>query len=84
MDIPVDAGAKAGAARLLDRTGQPVPLPVAVSERTEAGQRWISAELTLAPLGAGDYTIEVSLQVPGEAGGTGSGHKVISAIRVVR
>ncbi len=85
VDVPVDSTVKPGTARLQDRTGQPVPLPVVVSDRTDeaTGQRWISADVTLAPLGAGDYTIELTLQAPGP-GGSGSEHKVITAIRVAR
>jgi VWFA-related protein len=50
------------AARLLDRAGKPLQVPVRVSERTDAasGQRWIVAEATLAPLAPGDYAIEVA------------------------
>jgi hypothetical protein len=49
-------------ARLLDRAGRPLQVPVRVSERTDApsGLRWIVAEATLAPLAPGDYAIEVA------------------------
>jgi VWFA-related protein len=51
------------AARLLDRAGQPLQVPVAVSARPdESGQfRWIVADAALAPLAPGQYTIEVTL-----------------------
>ena len=47
---------------LLDRNGNRTAVPVATSERTDAGtgQRWLVAEITLAPLGAGDYVVELS------------------------
>lgn len=50
-------------ARLLDRAGQPLHVPVQVSARPdESGQfRWIVADATLAPLAPGRYTIEVTL-----------------------
>ena len=50
-------------ARMLDRVGNPLKVPVQVSERPEpSGQfRWIVADATLAPLAAGDYGIEVTL-----------------------
>ena len=42
---------------MLDRAGQPLQVPVTVSERVDAdsGQRWLVADITLAALGAGDY-----------------------------
>jgi VWFA-related protein len=48
-------------ARLLDRVGKALQVPVQVSERADAdGVRWIVADVTLAPLAAGDYAIEVT------------------------
>ena len=40
-------------------------MPVTVGERTDAatGQRWLTADVTLAPLGAGDYAIELTSTV---------------------
>ena len=53
------------AARLLDRAGQPLQVPVQVSARPdESGQfRWIVADAVLAPLAPGQYAIEVTLGV---------------------
>ena len=81
VDIPVAAQVKPGAGRLLERGGNTSPVPVTVGARTDdgTGQHWITADVTLAPLGAGDYTIEVTILAPGAAG-----HKVFTAIRVVR
>jgi len=47
-------------ARLLSRTGQPLPIPVAVTERDVAGRKVLAADLNLAPLAAGDYVIELT------------------------
>ena len=47
------------AATLLDRTGQPMAVPLQVSARDEAGVRWIVVETALAPLAPGDYAVEV-------------------------
>lgn len=51
------------AARLLDRAGKPLQVPVQVTERQDqSGEfRWIVADATLAPLAAGDYAVEVTL-----------------------
>ena len=77
LEFAVADDAKASGARLLDRTGQALTVPVTTGERTDAqtGQRWLTADVTLAPLGAGDYVVEVSI---------GSDQKVVTAIRVTR
>ena len=47
---------------LLDRNGNKTVVPVTVSERMDASrsQRWLVADITLAPLGAGDYVVELT------------------------
>jgi hypothetical protein len=64
LEVPLPPGASPGAGRLLDRAGQPLPIPVTVGERTDTatGQRWLTADLVLAPLAAGDYVVEFSLK----------------------
>jgi VWFA-related protein len=53
------AAAAAPSAALLDRTGQPIAVPVQVTTREENGTRWIVLDATIAPLAPGDYAIEV-------------------------
>jgi VWFA-related protein len=49
------------AARLLDRAGKPLAIPVTATTREEAdGSRWYAAEVTLAPLAPGDYLLELT------------------------
>jgi len=62
LELPTTMSGSA-AARLLDRAGQPLQVPVQVSDRPDdSGQfRWIVADATLAPLAPGQYTIEVTL-----------------------
>jgi VWFA-related protein len=59
--VEVPSTADVTSARLLDRTGKPMPvIPVSTSTRTDAdGTRWSTAELLLAPLAPGDYIVEV-------------------------
>lgn len=54
-------GPVTGAGRVLTREGQPLPLQVAVTERTDerSGARFLVAEVALAPLAQGDYVLEV-------------------------
>ena len=48
-------------ARLLDRTGKPLAVPVAAAVRDDTdGSRWHTAQLALTPLAPGDYVIELS------------------------
>ena len=80
LEVPMAPNDKPGPGRLLDKNGQPSPVPVAISERTDAAssQRWLVADVTLAPLGAGDYVVELSA-----SSGTLE-KKVMTAIRVGR
>lgn len=48
------------AATLITRTGTRLTIPVPVSERTDGDRRILVADLTLAPLGAGDYVVELA------------------------
>ena len=81
LEFPVSAETKPGAARLLDKAGEPLAVPVTTGERTDqqSDQHWLTADITLAPLGAGDYAVELSHDASG-----GVQHKVITAIRVTR
>lgn len=64
VELPLDASAKPGTARLLDRAGQPLQVPVTIGERTDpdANQRWATADLSLAPLAPSDYVVELVVQ----------------------
>ncbi|HET9830315.1 MAG TPA: VWA domain-containing protein, partial [Vicinamibacterales bacterium] len=59
--VEVPSTADVTSARLLDRTGKPMPvIPVTTATRTDAdGTKWSTAELLLAPLAPGDYIVEV-------------------------
>ena len=61
VEVPAAADGAAPSARLLDRTGKAMAVPVAASARDEAGGlRWLTGELQLTPLGPGDYIIEIA------------------------
>ncbi len=64
--------------RLLDRRGQPLPLEVALTERSATSGPVLAADVNLGPLAPADYLIEVT------AGhGTDTERKLV-AIRVIR
>lgn len=79
VEAPLAAGAVPAGARVLDKTGQPLTVPIATRERADAGGvRWIVAEAALAPLADGDYVIEM------EAMKDERRERRLFAIRVVR
>jgi hypothetical protein len=61
LEFATDTGG--ATARLLDRVGKALQVPVQVSERTDAseGVRWVVADVTLAPLAPGDYAVELTV-----------------------
>jgi VWFA-related protein len=59
VEIPTASSAP-GTARLLDRTGRPLAVPVTEGLRTDAdGWAWRTGQLALAALAPGDYIIEL-------------------------
>jgi hypothetical protein len=62
LELPT-TGDGSASARMLDRLGRPMQVPVQVSSRQDPSGRfrWIVAETPLAPLAPGDYAIEVTL-----------------------
>lgn len=62
MEMEADAAAPVWTGALLDRNGNRTAVPVVAGERADAatGQRWLTADITLAPLGPGDYVVELS------------------------
>jgi hypothetical protein len=65
--------------RLLSRAGQPLAVPVTVTEREVEGRRALAADLLPAPLADGDYVIEVTAGT-----GTSEPERRYVAIRIVR
>jgi hypothetical protein len=78
LEAPLASAAKALSGRLLDRTGKPLDVPVAISERDGDGLRWLVADINLAPLYNGDYGIELTAEREGKRA------TMVTAIRVVR
>jgi hypothetical protein len=72
--VEVPAAAEVTSARLLDRTGKALAVPVSANTRTDVdGSRWATAELALAPLAPADYVVVVDV----------SGVQTMAAFRVV-
>jgi len=85
VEIPAAAVA-APTARLLDRTGKALAIPVNAAVRDDAdGSRWMTAHVVLAPLAPGDYVIEIA-QADGAGGGASAAvgtTRTLAAFRVV-
>jgi VWFA-related protein len=85
VEVPAPDAASP-AARLLDRTGKTVPVPVVSAVRDDAdGSRWQTAQLALVPLAPGDYIVELTQSVAGGAAGANqTEHRTLVAFRMVR
>ena len=77
VEVSVSGPMTGSAVRLLDRTGKPLPIPVTSAEREEKGARIVSGEAVLAPLGTGEYVLEVTI-TQGD-----TTQKVLAAFRIV-
>ncbi len=80
IELEASSDSPSWAGALLDRNGTKTAVPVTVGIRTDSGsgQRWLIADVTLAPLGAGDYVVELIT-----TGGTEQRHTLV-AIRVTQ
>jgi VWFA-related protein len=80
VEIPVIANT-APRARLLDRAGKALAVPVTAGQREDAdGSRWVTAQLALAPLAPSDYIVEITA---GGAGGAAPEKRTLVAFRIV-
>ncbi|HEY1306234.1 MAG TPA: VWA domain-containing protein [Vicinamibacterales bacterium] len=78
VNVPVGASGAPDQARLLDRAGKALAIPVSIAVSNDAdGSRWLSAQATLAALAPGDYLIEVT------ANAGGAQKRTLTAFRVV-
>jgi VWFA-related protein len=79
LRLEVSLGSAGGpvSARLLDRRGQTMSVPVASSVRDDDGARTAVADAVLASLAPGDYVVEVAL------GDSASRQVVVVAVRIV-
>lgn len=79
IEAPIPAGVILAGARLLDRQGKALNVPVTTRERIDPqGVRWMAAEVVLAPLSEGDYLIEMEVMKDAAR------ERKLFAIRVVR
>ena len=60
IDVPLVQALERRDARILGRNGQPMTVSVTVTEREVEGRTFLGVDALLAPLGPGDYVIEVT------------------------
>jgi len=76
--VPASPAMAAESARLLDRTGKALAVPVTVMASKEAGgSTWLSGQAMLAPLAPGDYLVEIVATTGGAQ------RRTLTAFRVV-
>ena len=78
LEWPIDAASDSRGARLLNRQGDPLPVPIIVTERADGDRIVLVADLLLAPLAAADYIVELT------AARGDKGQQQWFALRVVR
>jgi VWFA-related protein len=67
IDWPILQPLESSSARLLDRNGNPLPVPVTLTTREVEGATFLSGMISLAPLSIGDYVVEVNATAGGTA-----------------
>jgi VWFA-related protein len=79
VEVPLSGDGFSGTGRLLTREGQATPLIVTFSSRPdeETKQQMGVADVTLAPLAAGDYVLELSLTKDGKTETIGYGFRIV-------
>jgi hypothetical protein len=77
VDLPLAEAPAAPAGELLDRSGQPMSIPVVVTIRSDGKLTWLTAEVTLSPLAEGTYLVRLK---PDKARAEAS---VVSGFRIV-
>jgi VWFA-related protein len=60
FEAPLAPGAAVPTGRLLDRAGNPMPVPIDVTVREDGGSRWAVATFKLGPLSPADYVLELA------------------------
>jgi hypothetical protein len=74
---PIDVDTAVAEASLLDRAGAAMRVPAAPRIETIDGRPWAIGEVSLAPLSAGDYALQVVVRVNEHS------RRVLTAFRVV-
>jgi len=79
LEVPIAADGFTGSGRLLTASGQPTPIIVAFTTRTDEAtkQQFGVADITLAPLAESDYVVELSLTRNGKTETVNYGFRIV-------
>ncbi len=79
LEVPLSGEGFTATGRLLTRQGSPMPLVVTYTARTDevTQQRSGIADVTLAPLAAGEYVLEISIEKNGKTEVVSYGFRII-------
>jgi VWFA-related protein len=79
LEVPVADASFTATGRVLTREGQPLPIVATMSSRTDAanGQTVAVADVSLAPLAAGDYVAEVAITKDGKTEAVSYGFRIV-------
>jgi VWFA-related protein len=77
LELPSAEGVAATSAEVLDRSGKPVNIPVTSAVRSDGTLTWATAEVSLAPLAAGDYALRLKTERPGRSSEVVTGFRVV-------
>jgi VWFA-related protein len=79
VEVPLAGDGFTGTGRLLTREGQPTPLVVSFTTRTDtaAQQRFGTADVTLSALAEGEYVLELSVQKNGATEVVAYGFRIV-------
>ena len=79
LEVPLAAEGFTGTGKLLTREGQATPLVVTVTGRTDDAtkQQFSVADVSLAPLAAGEYVLELSLTKGGKTDVVSYGFRIV-------
>jgi VWFA-related protein len=77
VELPSSEGVTATSAEVLDRSGRAMNIPVTTAVRNDGALTWATAEVTLAPLAAGDYALRLKTERAGKS------NEIVTGFRVV-
>jgi len=77
LELPSAEGVAAASAEILDRSGKPVSIPVTTAVRSDGPLTWATAEVSLAPLAAGDYALRLKTERAGRSSEVVTGFRVV-------
>jgi hypothetical protein len=77
LELPLSEAVASTSAEVLDRAGKAMNIPVTTAIRSEGALTWATAEVSLAPLAAGDYALRLKTERAGKSSEVVTGFRVV-------